>query len=203
MIQKTREHAKTLGGIALILIVLPFAVFAIPQLIGATHGFVVLSDSMTPTMQAGDVVIVDKVAPEKIQRGDIITYHRPGHTTSSERTTHRVIDIKQTEEGLYFELKGDANEEPDPNLVPADNIIGRVVLTIPLIGHVIVFAGTRIGILTLVIVPSGTLLLLELRRAWSLLREDETADDTTDEQQPATTDSSTQTEVTTDAPSID
>ncbi|MFB6071259.1 MAG: signal peptidase I [Halanaeroarchaeum sp.] len=149
------EAARKAGFVLFVLILIPFVVFAVPQVVGASQSYVVLSSSMAPTINAGDVVIVEDVPPAAIEEGDIITF-RPsgGGFGSAERVTHRVVEVVQREDGTYFRTKGDAVEEPDPTLVAASNVVGRVVFHIPYLGYVVTFAGTKMGIVSLVIVPA-------------------------------------------------
>ena len=146
--------AQLLVTVVLIAAVSPFVVFAVPQVIGADEGFVVLSGSMEPAMSPGDVVIVDTSGPVGV--GDVITYSRPGDSVP---TAHRVVDGR-------YETKGDANENVDAGTVPPEAIIGRVVLTIPAVGHVILWANTPVGYITLVVGPLVLLGASELL-AWA------------------------------------
>ncbi|QAU14036.1 signal peptidase I [Halorubrum sp. BOL3-1] len=147
----------------------PFAVFAVPELTGADEGYVVLSGSMEPALSPGDVVIVDASVP--ISVGDIITY-RTGDTVP---TTHRVVGER---DGGY-ETKGDANDNVDAGLVVPDAIVGRVVITIPLVGHVILWANTPVGYVSLVVVPLMLLGVSELV-AWARRESGASADESAD-----------------------
>jgi signal peptidase len=158
--------------VVVIAVVVPFAIHAMPGLIGANHSFVVLSGSMEPTISPGDVVVVEEVPPGEIERGDVITYAEGRAGTPP--TTHRVVEIRRTEAGPRFVTQGDANEEPDPSAIEADRVIGARSLVIPYVGHVIRFANTTTGFLALVIAPLGLLMLSELR---SVLREGTGGDD--------------------------
>ena len=135
---------QLLAMVVLLAAVSPFVVFAVPQVIGADDGFVVLSGSMEPAMSPGDVVIVDASGP--VEAGDVITYRTGADTVP---TTHRVVGVQ---DGGY-ETKGDANGNADTGLVGPEAVIGRVVLTIPLVGHVILWANTPVGYVTLVVAP--------------------------------------------------
>jgi signal peptidase len=79
-----------------------------------------------------------------------------------------VIGVVGEAGALAFETMGDANEGPDPGLVPAGNLVGVVTLTIPWIGYVIQFAGTRAGFVALVLLPFG---LLAVTEVWSIVRD--------------------------------
>jgi signal peptidase len=159
-----RTVLRAVVALALVSAVAAFAVFAVPQVVGADHSYVVLSSSMAPAIHAGDAVVVADVPAEKIETGDVITYRTPGDTGEAgvNRVTHRVVEIVEKDGQRHFRTKGDANEEPDSTLVPAENVIGENVLTIPLIGHVVSFADTRFGTLLLVVVPAALLILGEL-----------------------------------------
>ncbi|WP_424013886.1 signal peptidase I [Halorubrum xinjiangense] len=161
---RTKRAANVLGIVLLIALVAPFAVYAAPEVVGADESFVVLTASMTPAIAPGDVVIVAERDPAAIAEGDVITFMRG---TSNVPVTHRVIDVVDEGGTLAFETMGDANEGPDPGLVPAGNLVGAVTLTIPYIGYVIQFAGTSVGFVALVLLPFGLLAVTEI---WSIVR---------------------------------
>lgn len=152
--------ANALGILLLIALVAPFVVYAVPGVIGAEHGFVVLTASMTPAIAPGDVVIVDERDPAAIAEGDVITFVRGDNEVP---VTHRVIDVTTSGGGIAFETQGDANGGPDASLVPAGNVLGVVAVTIPYIGHVIQFGDSPAGFALIVVVPFGLLLISELR----------------------------------------
>jgi signal peptidase len=49
---------------------------------------------------------------------------------------HRVIEIQETAGAKRFITKGDANDSPDVEPVIPQNVVGKVVVTIPKIGWV-------------------------------------------------------------------
>ena len=165
----TRKTALSVVAVALLVaVVSPFAVFIVPQAVGAEHSYAVVSSSMTPAIHEGDAVLVDEVPAGAVEKGDVITFIdgdraeiRAGQA-GQDLVTHRVVDIEHTENGPMFETKGDANEEADRGRVPASALVGRVTLTIPYIGHVIAFASTRVGLFVLVALPLGLLVLSEV-----------------------------------------
>jgi signal peptidase len=151
-----RRVLTVLGTLVVIAMVVPFAVFAVPQVVGADHGFVILSGSMEPAVSPGDVVIVDASAPVEV--GDVITFDDGKEIP----TTHRVIGV---EDGQYL-TQGDANPNPDGAPIPPDAVLGRVTFTIPEIGHVILWVNTPVGYISLVLVPILLLVGNELL-AWA------------------------------------
>lgn len=189
-----RRVLHVVGLLALIVVVVPFVVYAFPSVVGADHSFVVLSGSMEPQISPGDVVVVDQRPTDAIAEGDVITFVRG---EGQEPVTHRVADVEQRGGTRVFTTKGDANEDVDPQPIPAENVIGEVTLTIPYIGHVIQFAQRPVGFVVLVLLPLG---LLGLSEVWAVVRDqsdDAPADATTtvaEEAAPANTTAETDTD---------
>jgi signal peptidase len=106
--------------------------------------FVVSGPSMEPAVNRGSAIVVEPVDAGDIRVGDVVTM-RVGPEQAI--FTHRVIRIAPRPDGLWLETKGDANATPDPVLVPATAVIGRVRLTIPTIGYVMAALSTSNGLL--------------------------------------------------------
>jgi len=116
---------------------------------------VVLSESMTPTLKLGDMVLTgppdSPIAPE-IESGAIITYK-----LGKEMVTHRVVAV----EGDNLVTRGDAAEEADPWPVTMEDVDGVHIFTIPKIGWIISFArSSKLGWFTLIILPATVLVAL-------------------------------------------
>lgn len=135
-------------------------VFHFPQAIGAEGSYVVVSDSMEPTFSAGDLIVVQSVSPGAVTRGDVITYRKANGVG---RTTHRVTAVERRDGSRYFRTKGDANENPDPEPVSGDALIGTVWFVIPYAGYVVTAAQRPLGIALLVLLPAAALVVTELR----------------------------------------
>jgi signal peptidase len=157
-----RRIGNAVGLVVLIVLVVPFAVTAVPQLALADHSYVVRSDSMSPAIQAGDVIIVEDVSADAIDVDDVITFRH-----GDQLATHRVVEVVERDGSVQFRTKGDANEEPDSQLVAPEAVVGRVSITIPRIGHVVTFAQTQLGLLVLVVIPAAALAISEL---WTIAR---------------------------------
>lgn len=113
----------------------------VPQFLGITP-LIVLSGSMQPAIMPGDVVIIRKQAPHKYKLGDVATY-----LESNIAFTHRII----SEEDGLFVLKGDNNNVADDK-VAAEQLIGKVILTIPKIGLASLFFKTLPGMLLMLMI---------------------------------------------------
>jgi signal peptidase I len=124
---------------------------ALLVLIGMLQVFVVLSGSMQPTFHAGDVIVTVDAPVRSLQVKDIITYRSPD--TMKSLVTHRIVTIIKDNQGLAFQTKGDANEGVDQYVVSSELVVGRMVLTIPYVGHVASISHSFIGFLLLVRAP--------------------------------------------------
>ncbi|MCW4020930.1 MAG: signal peptidase I [Candidatus Bathyarchaeota archaeon] len=97
--------------------------------------FVVASGSMSPTLEVGDVVIVQGVNASLIQEGDIIVFSETAnnYTTS---TVHRVVGIQVLpNKTRVFTTKGDNSTSQDSTPVPEYWVDGWVIFRIPVLGY--------------------------------------------------------------------
>jgi signal peptidase len=129
----------------------------------------VYSSSMEPELKVGGVVVTRPVEAEEISIGDIITFHSP---LNEKMTTHRVIAVKEGSL-LYFQTKGDANEEPDPFVITAQNMVGKVCFHIPYLGYASHFIKTPLGLVLTLCLPGLVIIAMELRNIWQVLTEQE------------------------------
>jgi signal peptidase len=159
-----RRVVRLLGALVLVGLVAPFVVTAVPAAVGADASYVVLSGSMEPTISPGDAVIVENVPASAVERGDVITFSSGGAVP----TTHRVVAVVERDGERAFRTKGDANEDPDPGVVRAGDLRGRLLFVIPLVGYVVRFGSTPQGQAVLVGVP---VVLLVLAEVWSVVRD--------------------------------
>ena len=121
------------SGAALLLGVL------VPRFAGATP-YTVRSDSMTPALRPGSLVVVRPVDPQDIRIGTVVTFQiRSGEPGVA---THRVVGIGTTVGGdRMYRTKGDANEVADVEPVRDVQIRGRTWYSVPYLGHVSALVG--------------------------------------------------------------
>lgn len=122
--------------------------------------FTVLTGSMQSELPKGSFVITKYVEPETLKIGDDITYMANETTT----ITHRIITIIERYQDTgkrAFETKGIMNAKPDKNLVPASNVVGKVVFHSKFIGNMASFIGEHwifiIFILAVIFMVGGVL----------------------------------------------
>jgi signal peptidase I len=152
-----KQLAKIFKGSGYVLLTVMLT-FSILSFAGIAKARIVLTESMAPTINPGDIVL--SLNPERLppKVGDVATYTaRRFDGTEVASFTHRVIsgDAK-----TGFVMKGDNNPAPDTQRPSLADITGVVFYTIPFIGKLLTPRGL------LVLVPSifGLWLILDSLR---------------------------------------
>lgn len=128
----------------------------------------VLSGSMEPALKTGGVIVTKLVPLEEIKVGDIICFQLDHQII----VAHRVIRIFEREGKPWFQTKGDANEEPDLNLVSSKGgEIAKVVFYLPYLGYLVSFVKSKLGFLIFVVIL-GTLIAWCIRDLWKAILEE-------------------------------
>ena len=107
------------------------------------HAMAVGSGSMTPNINKGDVVIIEKLKESEIanlQIGDVIAYEY-----DKKIIIHRIIDIENKDGKYIFHTKGDYNNDPDNYEVKQSAVRGLVRYRIPFIGQPTVWLKEKLG----------------------------------------------------------
>ena len=120
--------------------------------------FNIVSESMEPTLQKNDVVIVQKCELSQLQRGNIITFKQDERIIS-----HRIIDITEERGIIKFKTKGDNNEIADPDQVEAGQVYGKVLFNIGGIGKIVNYIQNVRGLINIVIFAIIVYILVSLR----------------------------------------
>ncbi|MEM2896252.1 MAG: signal peptidase I [Candidatus Bathyarchaeia archaeon] len=127
------------------------------------------SKSMEPTLNVGDLVLIQGIDPHEIKNGTIIVFYVPGHYgEDSYRIVHRVIKTLKINNQIMFETKGDNNPVSDFirwKYIPADHVIGKVFLKIPYLGYIALFKenflGSNFGTVVIIAILALLLIILE------------------------------------------
>ena len=159
-----RKAAKRFG-FALMILLIAVAAFTLLAPFFGWRVDAVFTGSMEPSLKVGGVVITSPAKADEISAGDIISFYSP---LTEKLTCHRVMAI-QGGSSLYFQTKGDANEEVDAVAVPVENVVGRVCLHIPYLGYATQFVKTRLGLILTLFLPGLIVILLEMRSIWRVL----------------------------------
>lgn len=151
---------KIVNVISIVLLVLlaAFVTFTLAsRIMGNTpsvfgyYFFRVSSNSMEPTLEIGDVVLVRSADVDDIQKGDIITYKSKDGSMRGHEVTHRVVDGPYYKDGLYyFQTKGDAVGAPLDKVITYDQVVGKYVRTLGLISKFFGFISTPTGVIVFI-----------------------------------------------------
>lgn len=141
--------------VALVVILLAFSFFPIA---GNYKIYVVQSGSMEPAIHTGSVVFVKPLKNYEI--GDIITFK--AKNSDKDSVTHRVVNIEIAGGAKNFITKGDANNAEDANKAEENQIIGKVLFSMPYAGYAVATAKKPVGFMLLIIVPAGIIIFEEI-----------------------------------------
>ncbi len=123
----------------------------------------VLSGSMEPRIHVGSVIFDRPIGNvNALKVGDVITFKAPNQEYGANELiiTHRIHKIVEQKGQLLFQTKGDANNAPDPSLVPASSVIAQYDnFTIPYLGYYLNFTKTKLGVALLLILPGALLII--------------------------------------------
>ena len=91
----------------------------------------VMSNSMKPYFERGDIIIYKKVKNiNNIKINDVICYQ-----LDNIKVMHRVVKIEEKNNKKYFTTKGDNLLSNDPLKVKEEQIIGTIIFPIPKLGY--------------------------------------------------------------------
>ncbi len=128
----------------------------------------VLSDSMSPTFQKDDLILVRQGDAAAYNEGDVISFWT---VIDNQRVinTHRIVSVYREGGIVQYTTRGDANQTNDQYLVSPADVIGGYVLSVPLLGRVLSFLSTGTGFLIVIVLPILAFFLYQLYRFILLL----------------------------------
>jgi len=149
---------------------------------------VVTSESMVPTIDVGDLLVIQGKEPAEIENGTIILYDSRGlwpNRYVEEPIVHRIVDkyLNDTDGKWYFITQGDNNSDTDPPdgafgteiAVPEDRVIGIVKNIIPKIGMVKIWMDDTPWLSTFILIGLSIALLISI--VWDLTHPEEEDED--------------------------
>lgn len=125
--------------------------------LGGVRVFNIISESMIPKYNIGDVLVVKSIEPQNIKVGDDIAYIGQESTFNQKIVTHQVIKIDYENGEYIFHTKGITNILEDP-LVHQNQVFGKVVYKIWILSFIskilsnvyVVFFGIFVPIVVLI-----------------------------------------------------
>jgi signal peptidase len=131
-----RSAGSLAASVLLVLGVIIFLLLAVgPRLLGYQTA-TMLTGSMAPQINPGDVVVTAPIPAASVRAGDVITYSIPVEDHRIE--THRVTEVLAANGSIAVRTKGDANAGADPwTATLQGDTVYRQVAVIPQLGNAI------------------------------------------------------------------
>ena len=115
----------------------------------------VKNGGMEPAIPTGSMVYTAQIEPSTLSEGDVIVFY--ANESGTTPVTHRVVENKIADGNVI--TKGDANAQNDPEPVPYSNIIGKKVLSVPMLGYLAAPMASTLGKVAMGLVIIGAYLL--------------------------------------------
>lgn len=127
----------------------------------------VLTGSMHPEINPGSLIVIKRVNdPENLKINDVITFQSP--RGEKILITHRIVEVKKMDSGIFFITKGDANITADVEEVAAKNVLGKYQnIAIPYGGYILQLTKSKIGFIMFFLIPILVLIISSLSNLWS------------------------------------
>ncbi len=132
--------------------------------------YTIVSSSMVPSINVYDVILIKNVDPNDLKVGDIITFKSTNKFFGSTPITHRIVEILNTNDGVEYKVKGDANAIEDEDNVLAKNILGKVIIKIPNLGKIQFFLTSKKGWIAIVLIPALFIIVYDIYKIINLIR---------------------------------
>ena len=128
-------------------------------------GYVIVSQSMVPTININDAIVIKREDNDSYDVGDIISFYSTEYDQDGNVITHRVVNKNNVTSTLSnYTTKGDNNPAPDRKGVLTSNIYGKVYLIIPKLGYLQSFLSNPLHFALCIIIPSGLVIIYDVIR---------------------------------------
>jgi len=178
--EKVRKILKLIGKIlyvSMIVAVIILFIFGIVQRTSNNRNsifgikiFTVITGSMIPVYEIGDVLIVKEVSPEEIKVHDDIVYEGAKGSYNNKTITHRVQLIEKKDDGNYKIItKGVANTARDPE-INQTQVLGKVIGQISIFSIIL---KVITNIYVIILIPIVILIYKNIKRITNMDTEKE------------------------------
>lgn len=124
--------------------------------------YIVLSDSMKPSFEAGDLIITRQVDTQSLNVGDIITFRSIDPMSFNEIITHEIVEVTTFQGERAFTTRGVNNNTDDAFPALSSAVLGVYRTNVPMLGRLFSFLGTWVGYVLLIVIPFILLLTHEI-----------------------------------------
>jgi signal peptidase I len=162
-----RELLRIAQGAVMVVALAALVGVALGPRLGLYRTLTVLSGSMRPTFNPGDVIVVRPEPLRDIRVGQVVSFTIP--TAGHELVTHRIIRVLKAGNEPVVQTRGDANNIRDPwTATLHGKQAWRLSLVIPRAGYLLVFLRDPLVHKIAIFVAPALLALLGIAQVWGL-----------------------------------
>lgn len=124
--------------------------------------FTIVTESMKPELQVGDIILVKEVPSDEIKVGDNITYQGMSEDLEGKIITHQVKNLIEENGKKIFYTQGINSSTMDP-AVYEEQIYGVVEYKFVFISFIYKIITNTYGFIFLIVLPLGYIFIMELK----------------------------------------
>ena len=129
--------------------------------LGGYSIYTIITESMVPKYNVGDMVIVKKIPVSNLVVNDDVVYSGEKGDFFGKIVTHEIIKIDDIDGKLYFHTKGIANMVEDP-IVEEHQIMGKVVHKSAILSFISKIVNNKFGFYFIILVPFAFIIVSEI-----------------------------------------
>lgn len=127
------------------------------------RSYVIISESMKPKYEIGDLILSKEIDPRNLKLKDDIVYYAESGEFQGKVITHEIIEIYKDIDHYEFTTKGIANLIEDDTKVKDSQIYGKVVYKFKIISLISKLVRHKYGSLFLILIPMFWIFILEFK----------------------------------------
>ncbi len=148
--------------------------------LGGLKMYNIVTGSMVPVYNVGDVIIAKGVDANSLKVGDDVVYKGEEGSFKDRVVTHRIINIQETGNGKVITTQGVANNAADPS-ISQEQILGKVVYKLKILSLLSHFVNNNLFTMYFVIfLPIVLIIVINIVRIKRSNKDEEDEDDDTD-----------------------
>lgn len=129
--------------------------------LGGYSIFTVVTGSMVPVYEVGDMILTLDVDPDTLEVGDDVVYMGEMDSYKDKIVTHRIVSIDNSDGTRVFHTKGVANSYEDP-LVNGNQIYGKVLYRFTILSFLSKIVNNAYGFYFIVFIPFAVMIFMEV-----------------------------------------
>lgn len=133
--------------------------------------YIVTSNSMQDTFQAGDLTVSKQVDPATLEPGDIVTFRSIDPVNYGQVVTHKIKSITTYEGEQAFVTYGTTTGVEDAYPVPFSQVLGQYQFRLPGMGNFFYFLKSTAGYVTVILLPFLILIILQAVKFFKLVSQ--------------------------------